>query len=92
MKRHPFDLVSFIPGVLAVAIALVALGGGLTLDLLATEWVWPTVLVGMGLLVLASAGIGRRAPAPTDTPAPDPTDAPAEEEPHEDREEEWPAG
>lgn len=60
MKTHPTDLLSFVPGVLCVAVAVAALAGGLTLDVLATEWVWPTVLVGLGLLVLASAGMGRR--------------------------------
>lgn len=84
MKRHPFDLVSFLPGVLAVGVALVALGGGLTIDLLATEWVWPSVLVALGLLVLASAGMGRRAPTtpeatPDDTADEAPDEAPARE-------------
>lgn len=101
MKRHPFDLVSFVPGVLAVTIALVALGGGLTIDLLATDWVWPAVLVGLGLVVLASAGIGRRAPTPADEPGVADVDAaaaadepavPDEPTPADDRGEEWPAG
>ena len=60
MKTHSTDLLSFVPGVLCVAVAVAALAGGLTLDVLATEWVWPTVLVGLGLLVLATAGMGRR--------------------------------
>ena len=62
MRRHPTDLLSLVPGVVSVTVALVALAGGLTLDVLATDWVWPTVLIGLGLLVLATAGIGRRAP------------------------------
>jgi len=60
MKTHPTDLVSFIPGAIAIAVAIVALAGGLTLDLLATDWVWPAILIGLGLLVLASTGLGRR--------------------------------
>lgn len=92
MKRHPFDLVSFVPGVLAVTIALVALGGGLTIDLLATDWVWPAVLVGLGLVVLASAGIGRRAPSPSDEPDADEPVVSDEPTPADDRGEEWPAG
>lgn len=60
MKTHTTDLVSFIPGVIAIAVAIVALSGGLTLDLLATDWVWPSILIGLGLLVLASTGLGRR--------------------------------
>lgn len=89
MKRHPFDLVSFVPGVLAVAIAVVALADGLTIDLLTTDWVWPTVLVGLGVLILASAGIGRRAPQPPATPDPE---VPSEDGPAAGEEEEWPAG
>lgn len=69
MKSHPTDLVSFVPGVLSVAIAIVALAGGLTVDALATDWVWPVVLIGLGLLVLATAGMGRRGPRPEPEPA-----------------------
>ena len=98
MKRHPFDLVSFLPGVLAVGVALLALGGQVTIDLLAADWVWPSVLVALGLLVLASAGMGRRAAAapdgeaaagtgeaPVEEPAPEPAEAPTA-----DADEVWP--
>ncbi len=71
MRTHPTDLLSLVPGVVAVAVAIVALAGGLTLDVLATDWIWPTVLVGLGLLVLATAGLGRRAPDDGDPPADD---------------------
>ena len=78
MKTHPTDLVSFVPGVLSVAVAIVALAGGLTLDVLATDWVWPAVLIGLGVLVLATAGLGRRRPAsatgPDATDTADPAD------------------
>lgn len=60
MKRHPTDLLSLLPGLLFVAIATVALAGGLTVDLLSADWVWPSVLIALGVLVLASAGLGRR--------------------------------
>lgn len=67
MKPHPTDLLSLVPGLLAVAVATIALTGGLTVDLLATEWLWPAALVVLGVLVLASAGIGRRPRAGADT-------------------------
>lgn len=73
MHRHPTDLVSFVPGVLLVAIAVVALAGGLTLDVLSADWVWPTILIGLGLLVLATAGMGRRAPTDAGRAPDDPT-------------------
>lgn len=88
MKRHPLDLLSLVLGLLVVAVAVAALAGGLTLDLLTTDWVWPALLVGLGVLVLASAGLGRRQPddrAPTDAPAPG-------DEAEDTVEREWPAG
>lgn len=69
MKSHPTDLVSFVPGVLCVAIAIVALAGGLTIDVLSADWLWPSVLIVLGLLVLATAGMGRRAPREVSEPA-----------------------
>lgn len=86
MRTHPTDLLSFVPGVVSVTVAIVALAGGLTLDALATDWVWPAVLIGLGLLVLATAGIGRRTPAT----AQGPEDARDEvvDEPLDDREHE----
>jgi hypothetical protein len=69
MKTHPADLVSLVTGLVSIAIAVVALAGGLTVDVLATDWVWPSLLIALGLLVLATAGMGRR--RPTTEPAPD---------------------
>lgn len=60
MKTHPTDLVSLVTGLLFTAIAIVAIAGGLTVDVLSAEWVWPSALVLLGLLVLATAGLGRR--------------------------------
>lgn len=71
MRPHRFDPVSFFPGLLFVAIAAVALGGGLTLDLFSHELVWPVVLIGLGLLVLVTAGLGRRRPEDDLRPASD---------------------
>ncbi len=72
MKTHPTDPVSLVSGLLFVAIATVAIAGGLTVDVLSAEWVWPSVLVLLGLLVLATAGLGRRGQR---TPADDVDDA-----------------
>lgn len=72
MKRHPTDLVSFIPGVLFVAVAITALAGGLRLDTLDSDWIWPVTLVVLGLVVLVSSGLtgrsrGADAPEATET-------------------------
>jgi hypothetical protein len=58
-KRHPRDAVSLILGLLLVAIA----GGFLLTDAtdvnLDAHWVWPAVLIGIGMIGLA-ASVGRR--------------------------------
>lgn len=55
MKPHRTDLVSFVPGVVFVVVALAALFGGLRLDALATEWFWPVSLVVIGIVVLVTS-------------------------------------
>lgn len=82
MRTHPTDPVSLVSGLLFVAIATVAIAGGLTVDALSAEWVWPSVLVLLGLLVLATAGLGRRGQQTTtdgvDDADPEPADHPAD--------------
>lgn len=51
MTRHDLDLFSLLSGLVLVAIALVALFG-ISLDV--ATWVWPTVLIGVGLAVLGT--------------------------------------
>lgn len=78
MKPHRTDLVSFIPGVVFVAVALAALFGGLRLDALATEWFWPVSLVVIGIVVLVTSS---RSGSDADEDAPDPAaDDPAEDD------------
>lgn len=60
MKRHPLDLLSLLPGLAFVGIAVLTLAGGLSVDLLASDWFWPSVLVVLGLVVLVPAGRNRR--------------------------------
>lgn len=78
MKPHRTDLVSFVPGVVFVAVALAALFGGLRLDALATEWFWPVSLVVIGIVVLVTSS---RSGSDADEGAPDPAkDHPAEDD------------
>lgn len=73
MTRHPFDPLSFVFGVLFVALGATALGGLLDSDLLQAELVWPAVLILIGaalLLSLAGDRTGRdRAAGPAATAA-----------------------
>lgn len=84
MKTHRTDLVSLVPGLLLVAIAVGALTDNLDIDLFTAEWVWPALLVALGLVVLASAGRPRSdQPGATaghvdETPRPAPADEPDE--------------
>lgn len=80
MKTHPTDPLSLLPGLVFVAIAVVALADGLTLDVLGSGWLWPVLFVALGLGVLASAGVGRRSQDtddPTTAPLADPDDTDA---------------
>lgn len=62
MTRHPLDLFSLLSGLTLTGIALVALLG-VGLDV--AGWVWPTVLIGVGLAVIATVvGSGRAAGEP----------------------------
>ncbi len=70
MKPHRTDLVSFVPGVVFVGVALAALFGGLRLDALATEWFWPVSLVVIGIVVLVTSS----RPDRPDEDAPDPVE------------------
>ena len=59
MERHPFDTTSFVIGCLFVALGagfLADLGAGVDLE---ARWVWPVLLIGLGLAGLLS---GRRSP------------------------------
>ena len=50
MARHPADVLSLAFGLLAVALGLVLLTGGVSQ--LAMEWVGPAVAIGLGVLIL----------------------------------------
>ena len=58
MHRHPFDALSLVLGVLAIAMAVVALAGGITLD-----WLDVTTALSVAALVLVAvvAAVGTNA-------------------------------
>ena len=67
MKRHDFDPVSFVSGVFLTTIGLIFLMPRASRDLIvmitrSSRWIWPVLLVTIGVAVLLSAAarMGRR--------------------------------
>ena len=54
MKRHPFDIFSFVAGAIFVAlgISFAATGDNVLRD---ADWIWPALLVALGVAGLAAA-------------------------------------
>jgi hypothetical protein len=76
VERHRFDALSFIFGLLFVLVALLALTNLVELTWFDLRWIGPAVLVGLGLVLVLTAGRGRgdrAADGPTDPS--DPTDS-----------------
>jgi hypothetical protein len=66
MARHPVDLLSFIAGVLVLALGLLLLTGGL--EGLRLEWAGPVVAIGLGVLIVLAARPAGEAVAPVVAP------------------------
>lgn len=59
MTRHRFDPLSFVFGLLFVAVAVAGLTGPWTLRPVDLAWAGPAVLILLGVVVLASGGTRR---------------------------------
>ena len=55
MRRHEFDALSFLFGLLFAGIGLVLLGGGAIREGLALPWAGPLAAIGLAILVLVAA-------------------------------------
>ena len=55
MNRHELDAVSLTAGALFAAIAVVTLLGGADIVDVQAKWLWPLVLIGLGLAGLMAA-------------------------------------
>ena len=53
MRRHPVDLLSFISGLLVLAVGLLLLSGNL--DQVPMEWVGPVAAIGLGVVIAGAA-------------------------------------
>jgi hypothetical protein len=65
VERHRFDTLSFVFGLLFVLVALIGLTDLVELTWFDLRWIGPAVLVGLGLVLVLTAGRGRtdRVPA-----------------------------
>jgi hypothetical protein len=59
VERHRFDILSFVFGLLFVLVAIVGLTDLVELTWLDLRWIGPAVLVGLGLVLVLTAGRGR---------------------------------
>lgn len=61
MKRHPFDAVSFVFGVLLLGLGLTGVFADEDISYLEPRWIWPGlfVIAGLGVVVFT---IGRKGP------------------------------
>ncbi len=72
MRRHDFDALSFLFGLLFAGAGLVLLGGSAIQEGLALPWTGPLVAIGLAILVLIAAR-PRSDPTEPDDPAADRT-------------------
>ena len=92
MQRHRFDPLSFIFGLLFVAVAGVALIGADVLVLRDLTWIAPSLLVIAGAVLLLSSNRSGSDDTPDDTPGGQVRAEPRrEEQPHDKQREEAPA-
>lgn len=55
MRRHDFDLLLFLFGLLFAGVGLVLLGGSPARGSVSLAWVGPVVAIGLGILVVIAA-------------------------------------
>jgi hypothetical protein len=55
MRRHSFDPISFVFGLMFAVLGMAFLSGNVDLSTLHASWIWPQPLIALGLLMLFSA-------------------------------------
>ena len=73
MRRHPVDLLSFISGLLVLAVGLLLLSGNL--DQVPMEWVGPVAVIGVGVMIAVAARPRRESEGDSQETAPEGSEA-----------------
>lgn len=68
MQRHPFDLLSLLLGLAVTSLAVVGATDAWRLD--PAPWLWPTVLVATGVVLLLAMATASRQPTTVDGDGP----------------------
>jgi hypothetical protein len=55
MRRHSFDPISFVFGLMFAVLGMAFVSGNVDLSNLHASWIWPLPLIALGLLMLFSA-------------------------------------
>lgn len=71
MTRHKLDLFSLLSGLFLVLVAVAALFG---FGIGAATWIWPTILIVLGVVVIASVAMSSRTADPATSEAAAPSD------------------
>ncbi|MDP9341732.1 MAG: hypothetical protein M3Q23_06445 [Actinomycetota bacterium] len=74
MRRHEFDPISFVFGMIFAVLGLAFLSGRVDLGDLHLRWLWPVPLIAVGLALLATTrrrDPDRAVPGPATAPQPD---------------------
>ena len=71
MKKHPFDPISFLFGLVFAVVGIVFIVGDVNIAEVGWRWVWPLPVLFLGALLLTLAMKRSQTPQPVPIPEPD---------------------